>query len=77
MQDAASHASADHKAQTSPAAAATHAKLVQGPVPPVCLALRVVKGVVSVPEHCMKYALVRQVLGEAKTRGGVRYAVSK
>ena len=44
-------------------------------MPPSCLDLRVVKGVVSVPSHCMKYALVRQVLGEAKERGGVRYAV--
>jgi hypothetical protein len=44
-------------------------------VPPACLALRVVKGVVSVPEHCIKYAMVRQVIGEAKQRGGVKFSI--
>jgi hypothetical protein len=59
-------------------AGAAHTQVLhEGRVPPACLALNVVKGVVRVPKHCMQYAMVQQVLGEAKQRGGVRFAVTK
>jgi len=45
-------------------------------VPKECLDLMVVGGVVKVPKHCTQYAIVQQVIGEAKRRGGVKFAVT-
>ena len=56
-------------------AAATVSGDAKQTVPSACLQLSVVKGVVSVPARCMHYELVKQVLGEAKERGGVQFRV--
>ena len=56
-------------------AAATVSGDAKHTVPSACLQLSVVKGVVSVPARCMHYELVKQVLGEAKERGGVQFRV--
>jgi hypothetical protein len=45
-------------------------------VPQACIALSVVKGAVQVPKHCLQFAMVKQVLGEAKRRGGVKFIVT-
>jgi hypothetical protein len=45
-------------------------------VPPACIALSVVKGAVQVPKHCLQFAMVKQVLGEAERRGGVKFIVT-
>ncbi len=45
-------------------------------VPPACIALSVVKGAVQVPKRCLQYAMVKQVVGEAERRGGVKFMVT-
>lgn len=59
-------------AASRPGAGVAHGQAV----PVACMALRVVKGAVQVPKHCLQYAIVKQVLGEAERRGGVKFVVT-
>ena len=57
-------------------AGGAHPQAQQQVVPPACLDLSVVKGAVHVPKHCLQYKMVKQVIGEAKRRGGVKFVVA-